>query len=168
MKQRKAIPTHRGAGRSNKSSGLRYFCPMQIQLARTGHDIQKCWPVMKLLRPHLDEANFVPLVKEMISEGYELAFVEENGMAASAIGFRYQQKLFDGKQIYVDDLTTLEEHRGKGYAGQLLEFVFDLARQRGCACVTLDSGVGTHRQDAHKLYLNKGFVISSMHFTKKL
>jgi len=139
---------------------------MQIQLARTDADILKCWPVIKLLRPHLEEDKFVPLVKEMLAEGYELAFIEENGIAAAAIGYRYQQKLFDGKQIYVDDLTTLEAHRGKGYAGKLLDFVFDLARQRGYACVTLDSGPARH--DAHRLYLNKGFVISSMHFTKKL
>ncbi|GAB4489530.1 MAG: hypothetical protein OHK0019_07210 [Saprospiraceae bacterium] len=139
---------------------------MQIQLARTEADILKCWPVMKLLRPHLEEEKFVPLVKEMLSEGYELAFIEANGIAAAAIGYRYEQKLFDGKQIYVDDLTTLEAYRGKGYAGQLLDFVFDLARQGGYACVTLDSGLARH--DAHRLYLNKGFVITSMHFTKKL
>lgn len=141
---------------------------MQIQLAHTDADIRKCWPVMKLLRPHLEEAAFVSMINEMMSGGYELAFVEEQGFAASAIGFRNMRKLFDGFQIYVDDLTTLNEHRGKGYAGQLLDFVFDLAKQRGCACVTLDSGVGTHRQDAHKLYLNKGFYISSLHFTKQL
>ena len=139
---------------------------MQIQLARTDADIRKCWPVMKVLRPHLEEEAFLPLVKEMLSEGYELAFIEENGRAAAAIGYRYEQKLFDGKQIYVDDLTTLEEHRGKGYGGKLLDFVFDLAKQRGYACVTLDSGPARH--DAHRLYLNKGFRISSMHFSKKL
>lgn len=139
---------------------------MQIQLARTEADIQKCWPAMKLLRPHLEEAHFVSLVKEMLSEGYELVFIEENGVAAAAIGYRYEQKLFDGKQIYVDDLTTLEEHRGKGYAGQLLDFVFDLAKKRGYACITLDSGPARH--DAHRLYLNKGFQISSLHFTRKL
>lgn len=139
---------------------------MQIQLARTDADILKCWPAMKLLRPHLEEAAFVPLVKNMMSEGYGLAFIEENGVAASAIGFRYQQKLYDGKQIYVDDLTTLEEYRGKGYAGQLLDFVFQFAKERGCACVTLDSGPARH--DAHRLYLNKGFLIGSFHFTKKL
>lgn len=139
---------------------------MRIQLARTDADILKCWPAMHLLRPHLKEAEFVPLVKTMMSEGYELAFREENGVAASAIGFRYFQKLFDGKQIYVDDLTTLGEYRGKGYAGQLLDFVFQLAQERGCACVTLDSGPTRH--DAHRLYLNKGFLISSLHFLKKL
>ena len=139
---------------------------LRVTLARTDADILKCWPALHLLRPHLKEAEFVPLVKTMMSEGYELAFIEENGVAAAAIGFRYVQKLFDGKQIYVDDLTTLGEHRGKGYGGLLLEYVFQLAKERGYACVTLDSGPTRH--DAHRLYLNKGFLISSMHFTKKL
>ena len=48
----------------------------------------------------------------------------------------------------------------------LLDFVFDLARQSGCGCVTLDSGPARH--DAHRLYLNKGFRISSIHFTMEL
>jgi GNAT superfamily N-acetyltransferase len=100
----------------------------------------------------------------MMTEGYTLAFVEENGLAAAAIGFRYQQKLFDGKQIYVDDLTTLPEHRGKGYGGLLLDHVFELAKARGYAHVSLDSGPSRH--DAHRLYLNKGFRIASMHFLK--
>lgn len=139
---------------------------MQIQLAHTDTDILKCWPAMKLLRPHLEETAFLPLVKSMLAEGYELAFIEENGTAASAVGFRYQQKLFDGKQIYVDDLTTLAEHRGKGYAGKLLDYVFELAKARGYTCVTLDSG--PQRHDAHRLYLNKGFNISSLHFTRKI
>lgn len=150
-------------GDSNRSYFLKI---MEIQLARTDADILKCWSVMKLLRPHLEETAFVPLVKSMLAEGYELAFIEENGIAASAIGFRYQQKLFDGKQIYVDDLSTLTEHRGKGYAGKLLDYVFDLAKSRGYACVTLDSG--PQRHNAHRLYLNKGFQISSYHFSRKL
>lgn len=121
---------------------------------------------MKLLRPHLEETDFVPLVKAMMADGYNLAFIEENGQAASAIGYRYLQKLYDGKQIYVDDLTTLDTYRGKGYAGQLLDFVFKLAKEQGYSCVTLDSGPTRH--NAHRLYLNKGFLISSMHFSRKL
>lgn len=139
---------------------------MQVKPAQSDADILKCWPAMHLLRPHLEEATFVSLIKEMMPGGYHLAFIEVDGVAAAAIGYRFMQKTFDGKQIYVDDLTTLAEYRGKGFGGMLLDFVFDLARQHGCACVTLDSGPARH--DAHRLYLNKGFLISSMHFTKKL
>lgn len=139
---------------------------MQTKTAQSDADILKCWPVLFLLRPHLKETDFLPAIKTMMAGGYHLAFIEENGVAAAAIGYRYLQKLYDGRQIYVDDLSTLEEYRGKGYGGLLLDFVFDLARQSGCACVTLDSGPARH--DAHRLYLNKGFRISSMHFTKAL
>lgn len=139
---------------------------VNIQIAQTEADILKCWPAMQVLRPHLVETEFVGKILEMFSLGYRLAFIEEDGIAAAAIGFRFLQKLFDGKQFYIDDLTTLEAYRGKGYGGMLLEFVFDSAKSLGYDCVTLDSGPSRH--DAHRLYLNKGFKISSMHFHKAL
>ncbi len=137
-----------------------------VTTAQTDADILKCWPVLHLLRPHLKEESFLPLIREMMQEGYELAFIEKDGVAAAAIGFRYLRKLYDGKQIYVDDLSTLEACRGKGYAGMLLDHVFGLAKAKGCACVTLDSGPARH--DAHRLYLNKGFRISSLHFFREI
>lgn len=139
---------------------------IHVQLATTEQQIKKCWKVMKELRPHLEEKTFVPMVTEMIAEGYQLAFIEEDDIAVSAVGFRYLQFLFNGKHIYIDDLTTLPSSRGNGYGGQLLDFVFDLAKEKGFKHVTLDSGY--QRNDAHRLYLNKGFVLASHHFSKEL
>lgn len=139
---------------------------INITTAQTDADILKCWPVLHLLRPHLTEESFLPLIREMMQEGYKLAFIEKDGTAAATIGFRYLRKLYDGKQIYVDDLSTLEAFRGKGYAGMLLDHVFGLAKSGGCDCVTLDSGPTRH--DAHRLYLNKGFRISSLHFSREI
>lgn len=137
---------------------------MTIKQATTDEDILKCWEVLKALRPHLEQDSFLPLVREMIREGYQLAFIEENGKAVSAIGFRYQQFLFNGKHFYIDDLSSLPEARGKGYGGSLLDYVTNLAKEKGYKVVTLDSG--PHRHDAHRLYLNNRFVISSYHFSK--
>jgi len=139
---------------------------MDIKFAKTDQDILKCWKAIKELRPHLNEDNFSAIIKEMLIEGYHLAFIEEDEIAASIIGFRYQQYLFNGKHIYIDDLSTLPMYRGKGYGGKLLDYVFDYAIEKGYSVVTLDSGY--HRIDAHRLYLNKGFTISSHNFTKKL
>jgi GNAT superfamily N-acetyltransferase len=139
---------------------------MNIKLAETNEDILKCWRAVKELRPHLERDQFLPIVDEMKREGYQLAFIEENGEAVSIIGFRYLQFLFAGKHIYIDDLSTLPECRGKGYGGTLLDFVFNYASKKGYETVTLDSGY--QRADAHRLYLNKGFTISSHHFMKKL
>ena len=88
------------------------------------------------------------------------------GKAVSAAGYRYQQYLYIGKHYYIDDLVTLESARGGGYAGALLDFIVAQAKEKGYNAVTLDSG--HHRSTAHRLYLNKGFVISAHHFEKRL
>ena len=139
---------------------------MIIKVADSTPEILKCWEVLLLLRPHLIESNFVTIVQEMMSEGYELAFIEEDGKAVAAIGYRYLQYLYNGKHIYIDDLSTLSAARGKGYAGKLLDHVETKAREKGYGAVTLDSGY--LRTDAHRLYLNKGFTIVAHHFSKTI
>ncbi|MBS1600222.1 MAG: GNAT family N-acetyltransferase [Bacteroidetes bacterium] len=138
----------------------------EIKIAKTESDILKCWDVIKALRPHLDKNVFVSTVTAMINEGYTLAFIEEDGIAVAAIGYRYLQLLYNGKQYYIDDLSTLPGYRGKGYAGMLLDYVETKAKEKGFNVVTLDSGY--QRFDAHRLYLNKGFVISCHHFSKTI
>ena len=140
---------------------------MNIQKAEMDRDILKCWKALHELRPQLLETSFLSLIREMILEGYQLAFIEgEDGIAHSVIGFRYLQFTFNGKHFYIDDLSTLPTARGKGYGTLLIDYVCDLAKQKGYGFVTLDSG--HQRFDAHKLYLNKGFTISSHHFSKKI
>ena len=139
---------------------------MEIKLAENESDILKCWDVLLALRPHLQKENFLPSINEMIQEGYQLAFIEEGGKAAAAIGFRYLQFLYNGKHYYIDDLSTLPEYRGKGYAGKLLDYVIAKAKAKGFHCVTLDSGY--QRFDAHRLYLNKGFTLNCHHFSKNI
>ena len=138
----------------------------EIILGKTEADILKCRQVLRELRPHIPENDFVAIVKDMMQEGYQLAFIEVGEKAVAAVGYRYLQFLFNGKHIYIDDLSTLPEARGKGYGGQLLDFVTAAALEKGYTSVTHDSGY--QRLDAHRLYLNKGFSLSSHHFTKQL
>ena len=139
---------------------------MEIKEALTEDDVLKCRAVMLLLRPQIAPGDFVPLVMNMMSEGYRLAYLEEDGIAVSAVGFRYLQFLYNGRHFYIDDLSTLPATRHKGYAGMLLDYVVGLARENGYSSVTLDSG--HHRFEAHKLYLNKGFNITAHHFVHSL
>lgn len=139
---------------------------MTIKLAQTAADILKCRAAILALRPHLADMDLVPLVQSMQAEGYQLAFVETDGQAAAICGYRYLQFLFCGKHFYIDDLSTLEAYRGHGYGSALLDFVAEEAKSKGFDAVTLDSG--HHRTAAHRLYLNKGYSISSHHFTLKI
>jgi GNAT superfamily N-acetyltransferase len=135
---------------------------MNIQIATTESDFLKCWEVMHALRPHLTQERYLSLLQETTKEGYSLIYLEENGKAVSALGFRYMTMLYAGRIIYIDDLSSLPESRGKGYAGKLLDYVIDKARRENLNGVHLDSG--HQRFDAHRLYLNRGFRISCHHF----
>jgi GNAT superfamily N-acetyltransferase len=95
-----------------------------------------------------------------------LIYIEENNEAISACGFRYLTSLFDERYIYIDDLSTLSEARGKGHAGKLFDFVVEKAKNEGLKAVHLDSG--HQRYDAHRLYLNKKMKIVYHHFRLEL
>jgi GNAT superfamily N-acetyltransferase len=138
--------------------------PTPVRSATSPEEILLCWEAMHALRPHLAKETFVETVTEMIGSGYHLAYIEKDGRAAAAVGFRFLHHLLHGKHIYIDDLSTLPAARKKGYGRALLEYVSGIAAERGMKFVTLDSG--PQRHDAHRLYLNCGFTISSYHFVK--
>lgn len=134
----------------------------QIQTALTPKDIQLCERVILELRPHLKGKNLWQLYQKQLQEKYQLLYIKEQGEAVAFVGYRFLNMLYSGKTLYIDDLCTLPSSRGKGYAGILLDKIFEIAKREQCDVVSLDSG--HHRHEAHRLYLNHGFVISSHHF----
>ena len=145
---------------------------MIIKIAQTDDEVRQCLPAMLALRLHLtaDDA-FSRIQFQQINDGFMLAFVDEENSAEpvpAVIGYRILNFLHSGKTLYIDDLSTLPTGRGKGYAGALLDFVIEQARQTGCQTVSLDSGQNPARYDAHRLYLKKGFNITSHHFNLAL
>ncbi len=141
---------------------------MSPTIAQSDADIRRCLPAMLALRTHLtaDEA-FDKIRFQRANEGFMLAFIDEGDVtkpSPAVVGYRTLNFLYSGKTIYIDDLSTLPDGRGKGYAGMLVDFVVEQARRADCQCVSLDSGQNPARYDAHRLYLKKGFNITSHHF----
>lgn len=122
------------------------------------------------LRPRWQ--NVAPLTEFVDSRlrpvGYRLAGVAVDGEVLSVVGFRQAWSTAWGDHVYIDDLSTLPEARGRGHAAALLEWVFDEARRLGCEAVHLDSGVGADRAAAHRLYMRHGMAITAHHFTISL
>ena len=139
---------------------------MKIKTAITDLEILNCWEPIFALRPMLHKENLVALIKNQQSEGYHLLYIEDSGQVVAIVGYRIFSMLYLGKQLYIDDLSTLESARGKGFASQLLNHIFEIAKQNNCNSVQLDSGPS--RQVAHKLYFNEGFTITSFHFGRNL
>ncbi len=135
---------------------------VMIRFAETDEDIQRCFAVMQELRPHLGADAFVGRVRRQQQQGYRLVFLEDAPDVRSVAGFRLHENLAWGRILYIDDLATAERERRQGSASRLLDWLIAHAREHLCDQVHLDSGY--QRNDAHRLYLNKGFVLSSHHF----
>lgn len=122
------------------------------------------------LRPHLTsrEAMVEQINRLQRPEGYRLLGLFDEGFEepVALAGFRFLHALAWGHVLYVDDLITRAELRGKGHAGKLMEWLFDEAKRQGCNQFHLDSG--HQRLAAHRFYFNQGLHISSHHFTRDL
>jgi GNAT superfamily N-acetyltransferase len=125
---------------------------------------------MSALRTHYtDEAEFVRRVDDVQRpQGYRIVGAFEGDRCVAAAGFRVIRNLAWGDTLYVDDLSTLPEARGRGYGRALLEWCKEEGTRECCAEFHLDSGVGPEREDAHRLYFNTGLRITSYHFAAPL
>ena len=134
------------------------------------------YAAMLELRPNIgQEIEFVQRVNQsQRAEGYRLIGVFRDGAggrgqdAVAVAGFRRGHYLAWGHVLYCDDLSTRAQFRGQGHAGALIDWMIAEARRSGCDEFHLDSGVGSDRQQAHRLYLNKRMRISAHHFALDL
>ena len=124
---------------------------------------------MLLLRPRWKTADAVIdfIDTKLRPTGYRLvgAFEHSSGAAASVVGFRELWSTAWRHYLYVDDVSTLETARGNGIADALMRWVIADAKRRQCEGVHLDSGVGSDRAVAHRLYMRNRLRISAHHFS---
>jgi GNAT superfamily N-acetyltransferase len=121
------------------------------------------------LRPQRAPAEaLAALADGQRAAGYRLVGSFEPGEddAAAVAGFRLQENLAWGRHLYVDDLVTRADRRGRGHGGALMRWLAREACRAGCGELHLDSGVGPDREDVHRLYFNSGLRIASYHFQK--
>lgn len=144
---------------------LRPIPPVQAELAL---------PALRALRPDSPHTVSPDALRAFLSttqvEGYALIGAFEPGReeAAAVAGYRVMHLLWAGRTLYVDDLSTLPEYRGRGHARALLHWLEARARDLHCAELHLDSGVGEKRHAAHRLYHRAGMNVTAHHFSLPL
>ena len=104
---------------------------------------------------------------------YQKVIADENSFAFFAMdsdghyhgfchGDYFNTFWMSGLTCYVSSLITNEEDRGKGYGKLLLDHAAELARERNCKALILDSGLP--RVAAHGFYEHYGFEKSCYGF----
>ena len=137
---------------------------ISIRSATTDDEVQRCWPVLRQLRPDLTADALVPAVRRMEPHGFRIAFAEDDaGVVRAVAGYRITEMLRTGLMLEIDDLVTDADARSGGYGRALFEWVLEEARAAGCSVVELDSGVQRHR--AHRFYFRQGMYVLGYHFS---
>ncbi|MEE6450985.1 GNAT family N-acetyltransferase [Gottfriedia acidiceleris] len=135
----------------------------EVKIMKSSSDILKTFQTVSQLRPHLREDEYVNTINRLINtNNYQLVAVIENDEVTVVAGYRLTESLAWGKYFYVDDLITSENHRKKGYAQLLWNWLMNEAKQNNCEQFHLDSGV--QRYDAHRFYLKNSLNITCHHF----
>lgn len=132
-------------------------------------DLARAYPVMRQLRPHLDEAEFIRRVREGENEEEYVLFSLEDGEGhiVALCGAQPKITLYHDHCLWICDLVTDADRRSRGMGGKLLGQVEAWARKNGYREIALSSGV--QRTEAHRFYTDKqGYKMTSYVFAKKL
>ncbi len=139
-----------------------------IKVLHHPEEWKEAFPVMKQLRTHLNEEEFLTMVEKATSlEGYKIAALYTENEVVAVTGFMPMITLYNGEFIWVCDLVTDVQHRSYGYGKALLSFVENWAKENGYGIVSLSSGL--QRLDAHRFYEEKmAYDIVSYVFLKRM
>jgi GNAT superfamily N-acetyltransferase len=139
----------------------------EIKIADTDEEIEKCYPVMAELRPHVSREQFLPQVRrQMAASGFQLVYLIEDSEIRAVAGIRVAEWLARGLSLDLEDLVSSESERSKGFGGILLDWIINYARERGCTEVRLVSHVTRFR--AHQFYLKKKMILDAHFFSMQL
>lgn len=139
----------------------------KIFTVNSKEELERCYPVMKELRPHLSYEEYLKIYEQSkIADAYELVAVEENNQILAVMGYRFLTDFVRGKHIYIDDLVSTEKVRSKGLGAQLLKFAEQIAIENNCAGLRLCTGIENER--GVSFYEREGWTKRAYAFTKKL
>jgi GNAT superfamily N-acetyltransferase len=120
----------------------------------TEQEWRKAFPIVNQLRTHLDEEEYVSLVRQaQLESEYKLIGLFDDKKMKAVVGFMPMITLYNGRFIWVCDLVTDANERSKGYGEKLLTYVHQRAVDNGYNLVSLSSGL--QRKDAHHFYKKK-------------
>jgi ribosomal protein S18 acetylase RimI-like enzyme len=139
----------------------------RIFVAQTKTDLERCYPVMKELRPHLSLGEFFSIYDQAHSaDGYEIIAIEVQGQIKAVMGYRFLSDFVRGKHVYIDDLVATESARSLGLGAELLRFAEKIAAENQCKALRLCTGVENER--GVTFYERNGWTKRAYAFSKKL
>ena len=96
-------------------------------------------------------------------DNMHLLVAVEDGKVVSSVQMAIIESLTHNVRSFavIENVVTHAEYRNRGYASALLERASEIAWERGCYKVSLETG--SNRESTLNFYRNNGFVIDEKH-----
>lgn len=126
----------------------------------------------QLGRPDVRRTDEEPAAREVFERYLDradavLLVAEEEGRVVGLLDMEYRARLnFTSPQAWIPDLVVDEDARSAGVGRALMTRAEELARERGCWGMTLESA--TWRERAHAFYVREGWADTGKSFSKPL
>lgn len=103
------------------------------------------------------------LTKFEQDENMHLLVLETDGKIVSTVQMAIIENLTHNVRPFavIENVVTHAEHRGKGYASALLQKATEIAKERGCYKLFLETG--SNKESTLNFYKNNGFEIDKKH-----
>ena len=130
-------------------------------------DILIIIPLLKKLgSENVSEELLKERCKEMAQQNYKCIGIYDGEKLMGICGMWFQTRHYSGRSLEVDHVVIDEAYRNQGIGNNLMEFVYDYAKNKTCNWVELNTYVSNF--PSHKFYYNQGFVAKGYHFVKPL
>jgi len=134
-----------------------------LRLVEDDADLRACFPLMRVLRPHLADADaFVVRVRRQAMAGYRLLAAWDAAGPVGLAGYRPQESLIRGPFCYVDDLVVAPHVRRQGVGAALLDAVAAQARTTGLPHLVLDTALDNAL--GQRFYFRYGMLPAAIRF----
>ena len=96
-------------------------------------------------------------------ENMYLLVAEENGMVVSTVQMAIVENLTHNVRPFavIENVVTHGDYRKRGYASALLEKASEIAKERSCYKIFLETG--SNKESTLNFYRNNGFAIDEKH-----
>jgi GNAT superfamily N-acetyltransferase len=138
-----------------------------LRHAETDADIAACFPVMRLLRPHLTGPQELSArVRRQARAGYRILAGWHGQEVVGLAGYRPLENLIRGPFCYVDDLVVRDDLRRSGLGSRLLKAVSVEAISNGMPHLALDTDLGNGL--GQRFYFRFGMLPVALRFAMRL
>jgi GNAT superfamily N-acetyltransferase len=123
-------------------------------------------PLLRILDPNIEEQMLYARLQDMCAHNYECVGVYDGDKLIGISGLWTLSKYYVGRHIEPDNVVIHPDYRSKGIGEQLMLWIYDYARSKGCIATELNCYVSNSAGVA--FWIKQGFRILGFHMQKKI